>query len=138
MAPGFVPSRMLMLFSVCSIACFRRDDLGLGLLHQRLRLIDVGDGALATLELDGVQLQDFLVGLDRLLRVIELVVDTGAAGNSRSPPIEINVVCTTLLAVLCGQQDGARRLGGAAILSPEVDDVVQLTVASVSKVGDVR
>ncbi len=50
------------------------DDFSLGLLHQHLRLIHIGDGRVAALVLDGVQLQDIVVGRDRFLRVDELRV----------------------------------------------------------------
>ena len=53
----------------------RLDNLGFGLLQQRLRLIDVGDGTFAAFELDLVELQDLVVGLDGLLGELKLVVE---------------------------------------------------------------
>jgi hypothetical protein len=50
------------------------DDLGLCLLEEHLGLVDVGDGGVSTLELDGVKSEDVLVGGDGLLRDVQLKV----------------------------------------------------------------
>ena len=78
-------------------------DLRLRLLQQSLRLVDVGDSAFATLELDVVELQDFLVDRNGLFREFELIVvltQQEVVGSDRCNQRSANYFLT----VFCRQQ----------------------------------
>jgi hypothetical protein len=110
----------------------KTDDFRFRLFHQRLRLIHIRNRGFTALELYSVELQDFVVGCDRISRVHELAVIlaqqkviAGHGGNQGG----LNYA----LPKLCSQKSGTRRFRGPAVLPPEIDDIVQLQSQSVER-----
>ena len=125
MGPGFLSEKDADLILCLLDGLLKTDDLGLGLLHQKLRLQDVSLGTLSAFELDGVQVQHLAVGDQRLSGIIELGIELAQA-EIRARDIRYQSCAHYVLAKLGGDQVGAGGLGGSAILAPEIEDVRRL------------
>ena len=100
------------------------DDFGLRLLHQKLSLVHVGDGALAALELDRVDSENLIVRRHRLLREFVLRIKLTQQVILRSDTADES--CLHDISRKIGRQQlGTGRLRCATILSPEIQNVVE-------------